>query len=134
MTRTILLFASLAWCTSAAEIAPFFEQHCVKCHGAEKQKGKLRLDTLTWKPADLANLEIWQHVADRLDLGEMPPEEEPQPNDAEVEAMLGTVRERISAAFAGGKSHQVVLRRLNRVQFRNTLRDLIRLWCWSLAS
>jgi len=28
------------------DIKPIFEKSCVKCHGAEKQKGKLRLDTL----------------------------------------------------------------------------------------
>lgn len=28
------------------DIKPIFEKSCVKCHGAEKQKGKLRLDSL----------------------------------------------------------------------------------------
>src|SRR5882672_5324505 len=32
--------------TSAADIKPIFEKSCIKCHGAEKQKGKLRLDSL----------------------------------------------------------------------------------------
>jgi mono/diheme cytochrome c family protein len=32
--------------TFAADIKPIFEKSCVKCHGAEKQKGKLRLDSL----------------------------------------------------------------------------------------
>jgi mono/diheme cytochrome c family protein len=32
--------------TYAADIKPLFEKSCVKCHGAEKQKGKLRLDSL----------------------------------------------------------------------------------------
>lgn len=32
--------------TYAADIKPIFEKSCVKCHGADKQKGKLRLDSL----------------------------------------------------------------------------------------
>src|SRR6266436_10229280 len=32
--------------TYAADIKPIFEKSCIKCHGPEKQKGKLRLDTL----------------------------------------------------------------------------------------
>lgn len=32
--------------TYAADIKPLFEKSCFKCHGAEKQKGKLRLDSL----------------------------------------------------------------------------------------
>lgn len=32
--------------TFEKDIKPIFEKSCVKCHGAEKQKGKLRLDTL----------------------------------------------------------------------------------------
>jgi len=32
--------------TYAADIKPMFEKSCIKCHGPEKQKGKLRLDTL----------------------------------------------------------------------------------------
>src|SRR5215475_3888164 len=32
--------------TYEADIKPIFEKSCVKCHGAERQKGKLRLDSL----------------------------------------------------------------------------------------
>ncbi|MFT4550385.1 MAG: hypothetical protein ACI9MB_004362 [Verrucomicrobiales bacterium] len=125
MIRLILFFALLPCVLTAAEPAVFFEQHCVKCHGEKKQKGKLRLDTLKWEPATLANLEIWQQITDRLDLGEMPPEDEPQPAAADVDAMLKLFNERIASASTLRPSKQVVLRRLNRVQYRNTLRDLL---------
>jgi mono/diheme cytochrome c family protein len=32
--------------TYAADMKPIFEKSCIKCHGSEKQKGKLRLDSL----------------------------------------------------------------------------------------
>lgn len=34
--------------TFAKDIKPIFDKSCIKCHGEEKQKGKLRLDSLEW--------------------------------------------------------------------------------------
>lgn len=34
--------------TYAKDIKPLFDKSCIKCHGEEKQKGKLRLDSLEW--------------------------------------------------------------------------------------
>ena len=101
---------------SGQEPAAFFNQHCTKCHGAEKQKGDLRLDALPTDP------ETWLEIADRLEFGEMPPEDEPQPKAADAAAIIALAKKQASQA---AKSHQVVLRRLNRKQYRNTLRDLL---------
>ncbi|PHS11338.1 MAG: hypothetical protein COA78_10045, partial [Blastopirellula sp.] len=59
---------------TAANHEIFFKQHCIKCHGATKQKGDLRLDTLKWNPDDSTNVEIWQAIVDRIDADAMPPE------------------------------------------------------------
>ena len=50
-----------------ADTQRFFKQHCIKCHGPDKQKAKLRLDTLAWKPSDTKNVELWQQILDRSD-------------------------------------------------------------------
>jgi hypothetical protein len=55
------------------------ESHCQSCHGAEKQKGKFRVDDLPFSIADIASAERWQKVLNALNSGEMPPEEEKQP-------------------------------------------------------
>ena len=103
---------------SGIEPKAFFQQHCVKCHGADKQKGDLRLDRIPSDP------KVWLEIADRLDLGEMPPEDESQPPTASVKAMV-----RLAKRNAAETAHaeQVVLRRLNRTQYRNTLRDLLKI-------
>jgi hypothetical protein len=108
----------------ADDASTFFKTHCVKCHGAGKPKGDLRLSTLTWLPADSKNVEVWQAIVDRVEASEMPPEKQPQPSDRERVAFLNVLRGRITAA-AVRNSKQVVLRRLNRAQFRNSLRDLL---------
>ncbi len=71
-----------------AQLEPFLKQHCFKCHGPEKQKGDIRLDTLGLDLAKLENLEIWQGVLDQLNLGEMPPKKETQPKDKDVRPLV----------------------------------------------
>ena len=116
----LLLSGSLS---ASANPTVFFNAHCVQCHGAEKQKGKLRLDTLVWNPEDAKNTEIWREIADRVQLGEMPPEDEPQPKAADTQVFLKA----LTARLAAGPAHRkpTVLRRLNRAQYRNTLEDLL---------
>ncbi len=108
----------------ADDTSVFIKTHCVKCHGATKPKGDLRLDNLKWSPGDEGNVEAWQAIVDRVEAGEMPPEERPQPSEAERARFLKSIRNGIASA-AQQSSHHAVLRRLNRAQFRNTLRDLL---------
>ena len=64
------------------QIQPFLKEHCVSCHGAEKQKGDLRLDTLPNRFEDAATAARWAEVVHVLNRHEMPPEEKPQPAPA----------------------------------------------------
>ena len=122
--RALIGLAFLPFALSAIEPTAFFEQHCVQCHGTEKQKAKLRLDTLNWTPAVSGNLETWREIADKLELGEMPPEDEPQPPPAERTAILKWLDPKLATAST---PEPVLLRRLNRAQYRNTLRDLLQI-------
>src|SRR5688572_313431 len=111
---------------AAAEQEParaFFRENCVRCHGPTKAKGGLRLDRLEWDPADEVALASWQEVLDRLEAGEMPPEEEPRPAPEAVAALCASIRADFAALAT--VSAPRALRRLNRVQIRNTLRDLL---------
>lgn len=108
----------------ADDTTQFLKTHCVRCHGAEESKGDLRLDTLSFSATKSESVGIWQAIVDRVDAGEMPPEKAPQPSAEDRAKFLSTLRGRIADA-AKTNSKQVVLRRLNRRQFRNTLRDLL---------
>ena len=108
----------------ADETAAFLRTHCLKCHAGDSPKGDLRLDTVTWSPSDEGNVEIWQGIVDRIEAGEMPPEDQPQPPVGGRKDFLNLIRSRLASA-AAGNARQVVLRRLNRAQFRNSLRDLL---------
>ena len=112
---------------SLKSLVPFLSQHCFGCHGAEKQKGDIRLDTLGKDLTKHENLEIWQGVLDQLNLGEMPPKKQPQPSLAEVKIIVETLSKSLKLAYEKARSTggQTVLRRLNRQELRNTFRDLL---------
>ncbi len=108
-------------------VQPILSQFCYRCHGPEKQEADLRLDTLD---ADLLRgnaAETWHDVLNRLNLGEMPPEDEPQPTDDQREGLVGWLTgefQRLweSKSSTGGRT---VLRRLTRYEYQNTMRELI---------
>lgn len=99
-------------------------ERCVSCHGAGAQKGGLRLDTLRPDFRDKDSAAVWAAVLERVSAGEMPPPKQPRPTDAESRTLTGWVAGRLreTRQEAGGR---VALRRLNRVEYEYTLRDLL---------
>lgn len=107
-------------------VQPFFTEHCIACHGAKKQKGKRRFDQLAYPIADDNALIDFQDAVDLLNLGEMPPEDEPQPSANEKKAVIAWMTAAIAEAQAARTSTggETVLRRLNKREYRNTVGDL----------
>lgn len=107
--------------------APFLRQHCEACHAGDKPKGKFRVDSLTPDFADKANRERWLAALEQVKSGAMPPEGKPRPAEKDVAALAEWVDGRVSAAEAARNAAQgrVPLRRLNRAEYENTVRDLL---------
>ena len=106
----------------------FAQAYCIQCHGAEKQKGRVRLDRLVSGEVDDQSHGLWKRVLRQLDKGEMPPEEaKRQPPAAELAQVRSLIAGSVAAAERSGRltRPEVPLKRLNRVQYRNTLRDLL---------
>lgn len=109
-----------------AQVRPFLARHCLACHGAEKPKGDLRLDRLAPDFADDAARAHWSGVLQRVRAGEMPPKGKPRPTAQEIQALSAWIDARTRAADAARRAQgRVVFRRLNRVEYENTLRDLL---------
>ncbi|MCE9606004.1 MAG: DUF1592 domain-containing protein [Planctomycetia bacterium] len=100
-------------------IKPFLVKHCDECHGAKKAEGDLRLDTLSADFGDQKTADVWARVRERMRDGEMPPPKRPRPDDAEAQAVLTWVAEQTRSGV-----RPPVMRRLNRIEYENTLRDL----------
>jgi hypothetical protein len=114
-------------CVSASPMTEFVAEYCVACHGPDKQKADRRFDDLSTEITTLDDIERWQEVVDLLNLEEMPPEDEPQPEETERIAMIQSMTEFISDAAThladmGGHS---VLRRINSWEYRHTIGDLL---------
>ena len=110
-----------------SNVHAFLKQHCVRCHGEKEQEGNLRLDTLSPDFGVSATAGKWIEVMDNLNLEEMPPEGEPRPDIEEVTAVARWIAAELRHADrrqhgAGGR---VVMRRMNRAEYANTIRDLL---------
>jgi mono/diheme cytochrome c family protein len=106
-------------------VTPFVENHCVGCHGPDQQKGKLRLDDLS---ADFTNAHAalkWGEVVDSVNGHEMPPEDEEQPDPMAAGEFADWLAAELGRAEIAARSSRVVLRRMNRAEYDNTIRDLI---------
>ncbi|NBR85134.1 MAG: DUF1592 domain-containing protein [Proteobacteria bacterium] len=104
-----------------------FAQHCQKCHSGTKPKGGFDLDNLSQNFADRKTREQWLAVLEQLQTGAMPPKDKPRPPVAEVQSAVKWISERTEAAELAHRATagRVVLRRLNRAEYANTVRDLL---------
>jgi cytochrome c551/c552 len=129
---TVLLLGSmtsgLAAETVPGDVAAILGNRCGKCHGPEKQTAGLRFDQLS---ADFvgnrAAAERWHDALHAVQRGEMPPFGEPELTDAERERLTGWIDGQIEHATAAQRANGGLgaLRRLNRVEYANTMRDLL---------
>lgn len=99
-----------------ARVEPFLRRHCLGCHGAEKEKGRVRFDRLAGYRAEEGHL--WTRVHEELSSGAMPPEERPRPGEPEKRQVLAWIEKEQRARRGGGT------RRLNRRELSAALQDL----------
>ena len=112
---------------AVAGLRVFLARHCAECHGTSEPEGDATLSL----PADDAGLiaerKLWETALRRLEAGEMPPQDRPRPTPAEAETFTTALRKRYAAADLRMPADpgRVTMRRLNRVEYRNTIRDLV---------
>ena len=105
----------------------FFKSYCVECHNAEKQEGKLRLDDIAFVIGSIELADRWQKILNQLNAGEMPPENAKQPErGAKTEFLDALSRTLVTARQSlGDVRGKITMRRLNRREYKNTIRDLL---------
>lgn len=110
-------------------IQPFLRTYCQECHGAAQQKGERRFDRLAAPIAGDNALVDFQDMLDQLNLGEMPPATAKQPPPEAVRRVVAALNAQIQDYHARRKpaGRGTVLRRLNAREYRNTVRDLLKL-------
>jgi hypothetical protein len=114
--------------TFAAEpFEGFLQKHCVGCHGPKKSKGDLRLDQLSRDFKSGIDGQVWAEVVEKINAGEMPPEDEPQPTAEEIGKVIAELDTRIREGRAARMAARppVAHYRLSRKEYQNTVYDLL---------
>lgn len=104
---------------------PVLEEFCYECHGEGAKKGGFSLDGHSSLAELSMNDELWKKVWENVYRRNMPPSNKPQPANSEINTLLGWVEEFIFKQ--DGRlvdPGRVTLRRLNRIEYQNTLGDL----------
>lgn len=108
------------------QILPILENHCYNCHGEGEDKGKVSFDTFGSHEELIAQTELWVHALKNIRSGVMPPAKKKRLSEEEMatlEHWIKTVPLKLDPLHPD--PGRVTLRRLNRVEYRNTIRDLM---------
>ena len=106
---------------------PFLKQYCFGCHAGEEPAAELSLDAFPDNLSLIKNQDIWENVVDMLTTNQMPPSDSTQPPIEEIESFVGHVETIFEHAARTAKPEpgRVTVRRLNKVEYKNTVRDLL---------
>jgi hypothetical protein len=100
--------------TDGAVARSFLDRHCIACHVGEMPKGEVTFDHESLKPVD------WARAAEAIRSGRMPPTSRPRLTAEEAASFLAW-----ADSTEGSRPVRVTLRRLNRAEYDNTIRDLV---------
>ena len=130
-----LLAPLLAWAVAAGAaetgdhaaaydrtVRPLLATYCGACHDAAKHKGDVDFSAIRDGRQAIAKLPLWRSVGAQLTAKDMPPPEEKQPTADEIRTLTGWIRSLKS--LQPRDPGVAVIRRLSRVEYTNTMRDL----------
>ena len=116
------------------EVRPLLKTYCFECHNTTKRKAGLDLEEIDTATSALDRLDLWDQVGERVRAKEMPPAKGKQPTEDERRLLLAWVKHAAESRVDYDKLPKEQLeqmlaapptsRRLNRVEYNNTLRDL----------
>ncbi len=106
-------------------ISPILEEHCYECHGDGYDKGKVAFDHLE-TDAQILDTDLWLRVLNNTRAGLMPAEQKPRLSAAQQQTLERWIKQSVFRINPGNPDPgRVTVRRLNRVEYRNTVRDLL---------
>ena len=108
------------------KIQPLIVKYCSGCHsGAEAESG-LAFNNFADAKSVFRQRRVWEKVAVRIDIEDMPPADSPQPSPAERKTLTSWIQSTLNDIDCGKTPNpgSVTLRRINRYEYRNSIRDL----------
>ncbi len=109
-----------------SKIKPIFADHCFGCHADGSAEGNFSFDTLLQDQDEHARNKQWHRVLKQLQADLMPPRKEAQPSAEQSASVVDWIKyDAFKIDPASINPGDVTVRRLNRVEYRNTIRDLM---------
>ncbi|WP_298869217.1 DUF1592 domain-containing protein [uncultured Gimesia sp.] len=111
-----------------SQIKPLLTKYCLDCHTGEEAEAGLSLDKYTSRSSILEHREAWEKIVQRIQIQSMPPKDaDSLPTDKEREAILAWFDDTLYGIDCTGDVNpgRVTIRRLNRNEYNNTIRDLV---------
>ena len=142
ITNSLLATLLLSPITLAAEpaksggdfkqhVQPVLQMYCYDCHGQKETEGRVKLtDFSSWEELE-KNPQLLGEMIDALSKNEMPPEESQQPSETLRQSLLSRLDDSLNRSLASNpKLIPLRMRRMNRFEYGNAVRDLFDLDCW----
>ncbi len=109
------------------DLVPLLRTYCYDCHGASDGEGDVSLEAYPNAQSIMADRKTWVRVLTQVKLGSMPPADGEQMAEEVRQRMIRVVDELANAVdcVQNPNAGKVVMRRLNRIEYRNTIRDLL---------
>ncbi|MES2792463.1 MAG: DUF1592 domain-containing protein [Planctomycetota bacterium] len=110
------------------DIQPLLQKFCYDCHGDKKQRAGLNLEKSKTEQSILEGRKVWERAAAMIRVREMPPgKREPQPTQEERDLLYQWITDTTSKIDCATTHDpgRVTIRRLNRFEYNNTIRDLV---------
>jgi hypothetical protein len=127
----LLLLASVSSNLAAADpdksVLSVIRQKCAKCHGKGEVNGDVNFKQFNTKRKLLGQPQLIDQVINAIDDKFMPPEDEPQLDETTRALLLARLKSMLEEATAGKDVSGLTIRRLNRFQYNNTVKDLFQL-------
>ena len=106
---------------------PFLDKYCNQCHNSDRQSGGVPLDIYKTTADAEKDRKVWEVIHRVVVNGEMPPKRKAQPTAEEKAEFLTLVDKtliQVDCVVGPKNPGRVTLRRLNRAEYNNTIRDL----------
>ncbi|MCH8921831.1 MAG: DUF1592 domain-containing protein [Planctomycetes bacterium] len=107
-------------------VRPLLKKHCLECHSGDDPDVELELHAFRTAESVTGDRKTWGKVLTMLRGGRMPPKDEPRPPKADVQAAMAWLEGTLSYVdCTSADPGRVTIRRLNRIEYQNTIRDLL---------
>ena len=115
----------------STRVQPILKTYCYDCHGREQIEGKVNLtEYSSWKALEKSP-QLIEKLIEALDRNQMPPEDEKQPSETQRQSLLIQLNKSLNRTLASNpKLIPLRMRRMNRFEYGNAVRDLLDLDCW----